>query len=150
MAITSWSMLLVRALIQQLVHRPRPSPLLVHVTRHQKSKSFPSGHVTSALSLWGWLLGIGLIRHADLAGRQKALLGIPALFIAFTGPSRVYLGEHWTSDVLGGYLLAGGWVGLCLQLYLLLRKRGWEGHEERKLRSHHENVSCLHAQQRNV
>lgn len=120
-AITSWSMLLIRVLLKKLVHRPRPSPLLIHVTDQKKSKSFPSGHVTSTMSLWGWLLGIGLIRRADLSIRQKALLSIPALVIALIGPSRVYLGEHWASDVLGGYLLAGGWVGLCLRLYLLLR-----------------------------
>lgn len=120
-ALTSWSMLLIRVLVKQLIHRPRPSPLLVHVTDHKKSKSFPSGHVASAVSLWGWLLGLGLIRRADLSGKEKALLSIPALFIASAGPARVYLGEHWASDVLGGYLLAGGWVGLCLRLYLLLR-----------------------------
>lgn len=127
-AITSWSMLLVRPLIQQLVHRPRPSPLLVHVTHHKKSPSFPSGHVTSTMTLWGWLLGLGLLRWKDLSGRQKALLSLPALFITSTGPSRVYLGEHWSSDVLGGYLLGGGWVSLCLRLYLLLRKRVWWPH----------------------
>ncbi|HJT55346.1 MAG TPA: phosphatase PAP2 family protein [Ktedonobacteraceae bacterium] len=128
-AITSWSTLLIRILVKHLVHRPRPSPLLIHVTDHKKSKSFPSGHVTSAMSLWGWLLGIGLIRRADLSTREKALLSIPALVIALTGPSRVYLGEHWASDVLGGYLLGGGWVGLCLRLYLLLRGQVWQRYE---------------------
>jgi membrane-associated phospholipid phosphatase len=110
--------------MQRLVSRPRPSPLLVHVSHHKQSKSFPSGHVTSSLTFWGWLLAVGLFRLKGSQTRQKALLSIPALLVAFAGPSRVYLGEHWATDVLGGYLLGGGWVSLCLQVYLQLRKRG--------------------------
>ena len=121
-AITSWGMLLVRVLVQRLVHRPRPSSLLVHVSHHKQSKSFPSGHVTSSLTFWGWLLAVGLNRWSGSQTRKKALLSIPALLVAFVGISRVYLGEHWATDVLGGYLLGGGWVSLCLQVYLRLRK----------------------------
>jgi undecaprenyl-diphosphatase len=58
-----------------------------------------------------------------MLGWQRAVVGIPALFVTVVGPSRVYLGDHWTTDVLGGYLFGGGLLGLSLWLYLALRNR---------------------------
>jgi undecaprenyl-diphosphatase len=52
------------------------------------------------------------------------LLSIPALIIILIGPSRVYLGDHWASDMLGGYLLGGSWLTLAMRIYLKLRKGG--------------------------
>ena len=44
-----------------------------------------------------------------------------ALMIALAGPSRIYLGEHWTSDVVGGYIFGGAWLSLSYSLYLALK-----------------------------
>jgi undecaprenyl-diphosphatase len=48
-----------------------------------------------------------------------AVLAIIGLLII--GPIRVYLGDHWATDVIGAYLLSDGWLGLCLQFYQLLK-----------------------------
>jgi membrane-associated phospholipid phosphatase len=117
----SWSNALARTLIKQLVYRPRPSPLLVPMSGRKKTKSFPSGHVCSSVDFWGWLAAVSLLRGTT--PWHKGLAGFAVLCLVCIGPSRVYLGDHWATDVLGGYLFGGGWLGLFLQLYLVLRAR---------------------------
>ncbi len=60
----------------------------------------------------------------DIPLWQKLLFSIPVLFIATIGPTQVYMGEHWATDVLGGYLLGGSWLSLTYVLYRALKKRG--------------------------
>jgi undecaprenyl-diphosphatase len=115
----SWSSALVRALIKLVVHRPRPSPWLVRMRSQKHTTSFPSGHVTSAVDFWGWLAMVSLLRGTR--PWHRTFVGLATLCLLCVGPSRVYLGEHWTSDVLGGYLFGGGWLCLSLQIYFLLR-----------------------------
>jgi undecaprenyl-diphosphatase len=123
----SWTNALVRTLIKRLIHRPRPHPLLVRRTKLSQGKSFPSGHVASALTFWGWLFALGMLLLRGKRSWQKSLLSLPVLFLMLVGPSRIYLGEHWATDVLGGYLFGGGWLGLALRLYLTLRNKGVHG-----------------------
>ena len=108
--------------LQHIINRPRPSPLLVQVYQKSHGKSFPSGHVIASFSFWGWLMALSLLLMKRKQGWQKALLGVPALLIGITGPTRIYLGDHWASDVLGGYLFGGAWLGLFVQIYGKLRK----------------------------
>ena len=120
----SWTCALVRILIRQVVSRPRPNPLLVHISARKQTKSFPSGHVTSSLTFWGWLFALGILQWRGSRPWQKALLSLPAMCIVLVGPTRIYLGEHWATDVLGGYLFGGGWLGLAVQVYLFLKNKG--------------------------
>jgi membrane-associated phospholipid phosphatase len=119
----AWTNALVRTLIKQVVHRPRPNPLLVRRTKLSQGKSFPSGHVASALTFWGWLVALGMLRLERKRSWQRGLLSLPVLFLMLVGPTRIYLGEHWTTDVLGGYLFGGGWLCLALRWYLTLRNK---------------------------
>jgi len=121
---TCWTSGLVRVGIKRLVGRPRPNPLLVKVTKQSGGKSFPSGDVSSAVIVWGWLVALGLLLKQERGLARKLLLSLPVLPVALVGPARVYLGDHWATDVLGGYLFGGGWLSLTLSLYLRLRERG--------------------------
>lgn len=112
---------IVKSVLKNVINRPRPNPALVHKWKKADGQSFPSGNVIASLTFWGWLFSLGLIYWRNKPVRQKALLAILLLFIALDGPSRVYLGDHWTSDIIGGYLFGGGWLALWFRIYLLLR-----------------------------
>lgn len=120
----SWTNALARTGIKNLVDRPRPNPLLVHVSKQSMGKSFPSGHVASSLTFWGWLFTLGILQKQWNQAARRALVSVASLCMVFVGPARIYLGEHWATDVLGGYLFGGAWFGFSLRLYLWLRERG--------------------------
>lgn len=119
-----WISSLSRTGIKRLINRPRPKPVLVRVKRQSRGQSFPSGHVASSIVFWGWLSAMALVRKEKNRGIRTALLVLSLPIIALIGPSRVYLGDHWATDVLGGYLYGGGWFGFSLGLYLKLRESG--------------------------
>jgi undecaprenyl-diphosphatase len=52
------------------------------------------------------------------------LLVVSASFVVLVGPSRIYLGDHWASDVLGSYLIGGVLLGMTLWIYLYLKREG--------------------------
>jgi undecaprenyl-diphosphatase len=122
--VSCWTSVLVRMLIKQIIHRPRPHFPFVRPGKKSKGKSFPSGHVVSAVNLWGWLFALGLLIRRKRLPERGALMALAGLFVTITGPARVYLGDHWTTDVIGGYLFGGGWLGLTVYAYLHLRERG--------------------------
>ncbi|UAK26369.1 phosphatase PAP2 family protein [Sphingomonas nostoxanthinifaciens] len=93
-------------LVKHLVARPRP-PAAFHLIAVNQW-SFPSGHATGAMALYPL---IGLV----FDGRRGATLGVVlALLIGLT---RIVLGVHWASDVIGGWLL-GGTVALAAAAHL--------------------------------
>ena len=114
---------LLNVLVKVLIDRPRPSQPLVEVLQHATGNSFPSGHVMSYVAYWGTLFTFSLILFRGKRWWRIALLVISAFFVALVGPSRIYLGDHWASDVLGGYLLGGLWVWVCLWIYTKLKER---------------------------
>jgi membrane-associated phospholipid phosphatase len=109
------------SIIKALVGRPRPTPEQAQVIgQFATSAAYPSGHALTYTVMCGLL--ILLIRDASPTGRQErrsdgTLCGILAASIALIGPSRVALGDHWPTDVLGAYLLGGA------LLTLLARRR---------------------------
>lgn len=106
----------VGALVKLAVMRPRPSAELVQVLGHIPSSGFPSGHVLSTTAFCGFLVFLGVVLLAPSAGRT-ALIVVLSAVIALMGPSRIYLGQHWFSDVIGGYLLGGVWLALTIRFY---------------------------------
>jgi undecaprenyl-diphosphatase len=102
--------------IKLAVGRQRPPASLVHVARQNTDLSFPSGHVFSYVALYGFLIAFAWIQLKQPA--LRLLITVPcAALILLIGPSRIYLGAHWASDVLGAYLLGAVWLSLIVQLY---------------------------------
>src|SRR6266446_648057 len=113
---------LLNALVKRLIKRPRPTAELVTVVRVINEPSFPSGHVMHYLNFFGLL--IYLLATNWRSGRLRdILIGICTALILCIGPSRVYLGAHWPSDVMAGYIYGGLWFGGLMALYL--RVKAW-------------------------
>ncbi len=115
---------LLNELIKYIVARPRPAASLVEIIQAAGGSSFPSGHVMSYVAFWGLLFSLGIILFKGHHWWRTALLIISALFVVLVGPSRIYLGDHWASDVLGGYLISGFLLGISLWIYLDLKGKG--------------------------
>ena len=99
-----------------LVDRPRPSSQLVHVSEALIGNGFPSGHVFAAVVFYGLLVTMILRRTRMVSIRVLApVIGLSIVILA--GVARVYLGVHWTSDVLGGFFLGSAALGGLLWVY---------------------------------
>lgn len=94
------------SLVKSLIRRPRPGEDLVDVFEVLMSFSFPSGHVMFYTILFGFIcyLVYALLKPSLMRCFLLVLFGG---FIFLVGLSRIYLGQHWASDVLGAYLLGG-------------------------------------------
>lgn len=114
--------ILVGGLVKLLVFRPRPTADLVQVLREVGATSFPSGHVLLATTLGGFLafLAYTLLRHSWL---RTTIVTLLLASIPLMGASRIYLGHHWFSDVMGAYLLGSLWLALTIRFYRWGKKR---------------------------
>ena len=108
--------------IKLAIRRPRPTANLVHVISNLKSYSFPSGHVMYYVSFFGflWFLTYTLLKPSVKRTILLVLFSIPILLV---GISRIYLGQHWASDVLGAYLLGSLALAISIVFYRWGRKR---------------------------
>ncbi len=113
---------ILNAIVKRVIKRPRPNKELVSVVRVINEPSFPSGHVMHYTNFYGLL--IYLLATNWKPGRlRNTLIGLCTGMIATIGPSRVYLGAHWPSDVMAGYIYGGLWFGGIITLYL--RVKAW-------------------------
>ncbi|WP_171109836.1 MULTISPECIES: phosphatase PAP2 family protein [Streptomyces] len=95
--------------VMQLIARARP-PHADWAT-HASGWSFPSGHATTVTVTVGLLVIAVSVR----APRGRTPLAVViGCWGALVGLTRVYLGVHWFTDVLAGWLFGVGWLGLCL------------------------------------
>lgn len=109
-------------LIKQLVQRARPGADIVNVVHNLTSYSFPSGHVTEYTLVFGFCfyLSFTLVKPGFL---RNVMLFLTGAMIVLVAPSRIWLGQHWASDVLGGYALGFGLLALVIWGY-----RTWQSH----------------------
>lgn len=116
---------LVFWVIAPLVHRARPSTDLVRVTDVIGVGGFPSGHVLTITAFVGFLIYLTFVLTPSTWGRTLVSLG-GLLTISGMGFSRVYVGGHWPSDVLAGYLFGTLWLASCVWIYRTWLRRRWE------------------------
>ena len=111
---------ILNTIVKHLIKRPRPTKELVTVARVINEPSFPSGHVMQYMNLFG-LLDYLLATNWRSGRLRNILLTICTSLIILIGPSRIYLGAHWPSDVMAGYIYGGLWFGGLMALYLRIK-----------------------------
>lgn len=111
---------LLNVLLKLVFHRARPT---LHRIVEANGYSFPSGHSMAAFTLYGVLCFL-LWKHARSALARTLLIVLGSTLIAAIGISRIYLGVHYPSDVLGGFLASGTWLAVSIGMYQrMLEKR---------------------------
>ncbi|MEU9004168.1 phosphatase PAP2 family protein [Streptomyces sp. NPDC048551] len=103
----------LRYAVMALIARPRP-PVEDWAT-HASGWSFPSGHATTAAMTAGLLVAALFLRGSGVSRTACVLIG---LWGAAVGATRVHLGVHWFTDVLGGWLFATAWLAVLAYAYL--------------------------------
>jgi membrane-associated phospholipid phosphatase len=99
-------------LLKHLFERARPDLFKIITAA---GYSFPSGHAMVSLCFYGMVAYL-LCRRLRRLPAQIAGYSLAAVLVAIIGFSRIYLGVHYPSDVLGGYLAGGTWLAFCVSL----------------------------------
>ena len=113
--------------LKHAFNRPRPDwrdPMI-----DEQTSSFPSGHSMGAVIAFGLLTYFILLALYDR--RERIAVVIVATVVALViGFSRIYLGAHYFSDVVGGFAFGGAWLSVCISGAEVVRRRAH--HRQRK------------------
>jgi membrane-associated phospholipid phosphatase len=109
--------------LKLLLDRPRPpeDDRLVHAV----SESLPSGHATTAIVVIGTLVVLAWPGRTPAV--RAGLVTVAALWVGAVGLTRLYLGVHWFSDVVAGWLVGGAWLAVCVAARSWWRAREAQG-----------------------
>ena len=93
---------ILNQLLKRILQRPRPTEFRIV---EETGYSFPSGHSMVSMAFYGYLIYL-IYRYIKNKYVKWTLITILSILICLIGISRIYLGVHYTSDVLGGFLLS--------------------------------------------
>jgi undecaprenyl-diphosphatase len=113
----AWAGSMLSYTTKLVVRRPRPNGEGINVVEADlRDTSFPSGHVLHYVTFWGFF---AYLCYELLSPRSERVVPPVAIgsAIGLVGPSRVYLGHHWLTDVLGSYTLGAGLLAAMIGLH---------------------------------
>lgn len=109
--------LLLSASAKTLIGRSRPGiDIITQIGSYKGSDSFPSGHVLEFISVYGFLAYLALFEMSNTLYKILTFL-VLTLLIILISVSRIYLGAHWFSDVVGSWLLGLTWLSIVVFFY---------------------------------
>jgi undecaprenyl-diphosphatase len=118
------SSVLIAFALKDIIQRTRPFPVTEDETGLVQSinqYSYPSGHVLFFVVFFGFLAYLAFIHFT---GRLRTgIIIICAIPIVLIGPSRIFLGVHWASDVVGSYIIGTLWLFVLIFAYQWAVKR---------------------------
>lgn len=109
-------------ILKNFFHRARPD---LHRLIEIGGYSFPSGHAMSAMAMYG-ILAFLLWRHIPSRFGRSLLILLSAIMIFMIGISRVYLGVHYPSDIIGGYFASGFWLAAAIWFYQRYKEKQYK------------------------
>jgi membrane-associated phospholipid phosphatase len=115
---------LLTFVLKAIIHRARPFPLAENTTGFIQSVnqySYPSGHVVFFVVFFGLFAYLAWLHFAGWV--RIVTISICAILIVLVGPSRVFLGAHWASVVVGGYLIGTIWLFVLIFTYHWVKRR---------------------------
>ncbi|WP_084783801.1 phosphatase PAP2 family protein [Paenibacillus sp. FJAT-26967] len=104
---------LLNTILKKMFQRERPT---LNIIMEETGFSFPSGHSMAGFALYGILIFL-LWKHIRSTAGRAILLVLAGGMILVMGISRIYLGVHYPSDVLGGFLASAFWLTVCIWTY---------------------------------
>lgn len=107
--------------LKMLIDRPRPGADVVRVIEETKYQSFPSGHVLFYTVFFGILCIIVYYSKSISRKAGGIMISLLAFFIVCGAVSRIYLGAHWFTDILGGLIIGIQFLQIARLLYLRSR-----------------------------
>ena len=110
---------ILNQMLKDFFHRARPD---FHRLVEIGGYSFPSGHAMSAMAVYGALAFL-LWRHIPTRLGRTILIILSAIMIFMIGISRVYLGVHYPSDIIGGYFASALWLTIAIWFYQRYKER---------------------------
>jgi undecaprenyl-diphosphatase len=114
---SAWAASLLSWTTKRFVQRPRPGGDGIQVAAADlRDSSFPSGHALHYVVFWGFFAYLCFARMRQRSARWFSTGAIGAI-VSLVGPSRVYLGHHWLTDVLGSYSLGTGYLATLIGLH---------------------------------
>lgn len=119
LAVAMTGSLVLDLTLKYIYHRTRPT---AYFGMAPHSYSFPSGHALCSFCFYGVVAGLLSARIKSLA-LQMVIWCLAAALVIAIGVSRIYLGVHYPSDVVAGYLAATVWVGTVIVLDHVRRVR---------------------------
>lgn len=105
---------ILERVLKVVVHRTRPA--FTPTRASEMTASFPSGHSMMCMLGIGMLVYVMTVRRPVARPWRDVLIGLAASIVLAVGISRVYLGAHYPSDVLGGYAFGIAWLATCIGL----------------------------------
>jgi len=113
---------LLNTVLKLVIRRPRPPYAAAFL--HHASWSFPSGHAMGSLIGYGMLAYAVTLLWVHRRSAQLSVVLVAALLIVAIGLSRLYLGVHYFSDVVGGYAAGVLWLSACISGLEVARRWG--------------------------
>ena len=103
---------ILNQIIKFIMQRPRPTEFRII---EETGYSFPSGHSMVSLAFYGYLIYL-IYKYVNNKHLKRTLIIILSVLICIIGVSRIYLGVHYTSDVLGGFLISFAYLIIYIEL----------------------------------